>query len=87
MAPKIKSFKELVLGRISKGGHTSKPRQKICILNIYWHQKNTGTLAWAIQKIGFGGSIWKGASARWYPQTLPKYLPLNIYWYENTLAP
>ena len=51
----MKSFKELVLGGIQEGSDSPKPRQNICVWNIYWQQKNTGTLAWAIQKIGFWG--------------------------------
>ena len=31
----MKSFKELILREIPKGGDAPKPRQNICILNMY----------------------------------------------------
>ena len=34
--------------------------QNICLLNICWYKKKINVLAWAIQKIDFGGSIWRG---------------------------
>ena len=73
----MKSFKELVLGD-PRGGRYPQTTSKHLYLKYLLTAKNTGTLARAIQKIGFWGSIWKGASAKWYPQTMSNYLPLNV---------
>ena len=39
---KLSPSKKMVWGGSQKGGDTPKPRQNICILNIYWQQKTLG---------------------------------------------
>ena len=71
-----------------RGGGTPKLCQNICLSNIYWYQKKTGTLAWAVQKFDFLGPHFGGVSGGVVPPNHVKiFLSLNIYWYQRKMAP
>ena len=50
----MKSFKELVLGD-PRGGRYHQTTSKYLYFKYLLTARNTGTLAWAVQKIGFRG--------------------------------
>ena len=67
-------------GEDPRGGRYPQTTSTYLYLKYLVTAKNTGTLAWAIQKFSFWVVHLEGASAGWYPQTLLKYFPVNIYW-------
>ena len=55
-------FLEVYLEESPGGWYLDKLCQNICLLNIYWYKKNTGTLTWAVQKSDFWGPHFWGSS-------------------------
>ena len=62
-----------------RGGGTPKLCQNICLSNIYWYKKKTGTLAWAVQKFDFLGGFPGGGT----PKPCLNISLLNINWYQR----
>ena len=77
---KAKDFKMCPRGiHLCWVGGTPKLCQNDCLLNIYWYQKKSRTLAWAVQKIDFGVVHLGGfpGEGGWHLQTVSKYLSVE----------
>ena len=68
------------------GGWQPQTMSNICLLNIYWYQKKSRTLPWAVQKIDFWEVHLGGFPGGWYPQTTSNYLSVKYLLISKTTS-
>ena len=88
--PSLSCSKNWFLGGLFEGvpgGWHPKTISKYFSIKYLLISKQTGTLAWAVQKIDIWGSIWADTRRGGTPKLCQNICLLNIGWYHKTLAP